>query len=155
MSAVKSNHGCMNCLRPGHFVRQCRSNTRRKFQKPLHTLLHVEPLLEGPTAPFPSLNLSSNASPTTILSGLVGYCREDQMVREDQIVPPSNLELYSIQHHPHHSCPSIWHRVYVFPNLIEMQPVMVSVAGLLQDSHAHPFTNLVVLPCRIPPRRSV
>ena len=33
----------MNCLRPGHFVKQCRSvHHCRKCQKPHHTLLHIE-----------------------------------------------------------------------------------------------------------------
>ena len=43
MISLKSNGLCMNCLRPGHFVRQCTSTQKcRKCQKPHHTLLHRE-----------------------------------------------------------------------------------------------------------------
>ena len=40
---LRSNSLCMNCLKPGHFVRECQSSHRcRRCQKPHHTLLHVE-----------------------------------------------------------------------------------------------------------------
>ena len=40
---LKSNGLCLNCLRPGHFVKECTSMNRcRKCQKPHHTLLHRE-----------------------------------------------------------------------------------------------------------------
>ncbi len=40
---LKSNRMCLNCMRPGHFVRNCRSSHRcRVFQNPHHTLLHIE-----------------------------------------------------------------------------------------------------------------
>ena len=43
MSTIKANGLCMNCLRPGHFSKQCRSLHRcRKCQKPHHTFLHFE-----------------------------------------------------------------------------------------------------------------
>ncbi len=43
MSILKANELCINCLRPGHFVRQCRSIHRCKVcQKPHHSLLHTE-----------------------------------------------------------------------------------------------------------------
>ena len=43
VSTLKSHHLCMNCLRPGHFVKECTSVHRcRKCQKPHHTLLHLE-----------------------------------------------------------------------------------------------------------------
>ena len=43
VSILKENNLCLNCLRPGHFVRQCRSSHRcRKCQRPHHTLLHLE-----------------------------------------------------------------------------------------------------------------
>ena len=43
MSILKSNDLCMNCLKPGHFVKQCKSVYRCKVcQRPHHSLLHVE-----------------------------------------------------------------------------------------------------------------
>ncbi len=44
MVSLLKEHGiCMNCLRPGHFVRQCKSQHRcRKCQRPHHTLLHIQ-----------------------------------------------------------------------------------------------------------------
>ena len=47
--SVKENRICLNCLRPGHFVRQCKSQHKcRKCQRPHHTLLHVDTDVEGP-----------------------------------------------------------------------------------------------------------
>ncbi len=43
MSTLKSYGLCLNCLKPGHFVKECTSTHRcRKCQKPHHTLLHLE-----------------------------------------------------------------------------------------------------------------
>lgn len=43
LSTLKSNNLCMNCLKAGHFVRDCQSSHRcRKCQKSHHTLLHLE-----------------------------------------------------------------------------------------------------------------
>ena len=42
LSTLKANNVCMNCLRSGHFIKQCRSLHRcRKCQKPHHTLLRT------------------------------------------------------------------------------------------------------------------
>ena len=51
-STIKSNGYCINCLRPGHFVKQCRSSSRcRKCHKPHHTLLHKDASNETPSPP--------------------------------------------------------------------------------------------------------
>ena len=43
VAVIKSNDLCLNCFKPGHFVRECKSTHRcRKCQKPHHTLLHLE-----------------------------------------------------------------------------------------------------------------
>ena len=43
MSTLKSNGLCVNCMRSGHYVKDCKSIHRCKVcQKPHHTLLHVE-----------------------------------------------------------------------------------------------------------------
>ena len=42
-SLVKSKSLCMNCLKPGHFIKQCKSLQRcRKCQKTHHMLLHQD-----------------------------------------------------------------------------------------------------------------
>ena len=43
LTIIKNNGYCMNCLKPGHFLKHCTSTHRcRRCQKPHHTLLHVE-----------------------------------------------------------------------------------------------------------------
>ena len=43
MSVLKANDLCINCLRSGHFVRECKSVHKcRICQKPHHSLLHTE-----------------------------------------------------------------------------------------------------------------
>ena len=43
LSTVRTNGMCINCMRSGHFVRNCRSSHRCSVcQKPHHTLLHIE-----------------------------------------------------------------------------------------------------------------
>jgi len=62
MSVVKSNDLCMNCLRPGHFVKQCRSMNRcRRCQKSHHTLLHAEQGADDSTTPETGVTLTANA----------------------------------------------------------------------------------------------
>lgn len=40
---LRSNHHCLNCLRPGHFVKKCKSLHHCKHcQKPHHTLIHTD-----------------------------------------------------------------------------------------------------------------
>ena len=48
-TTIKNHELCMNCLKPGHFVRQCPSTHKcQKCQKPHHTLLHIEEKLPDP-----------------------------------------------------------------------------------------------------------
>ena len=55
---LKSNNHCLNCLRPGHFVKKCKSLNRCKHcQRPHHTLLHKDSRDESSMTPVP------NASP--------------------------------------------------------------------------------------------
>lgn len=50
VSTLKHNNLCLNCMKPGHFVRNCQSSHRcRRCQKPHHSLLHVETRNEDPT----------------------------------------------------------------------------------------------------------
>ena len=57
MDLLKSNNRYLNCLRPGHFPRKCRSlNHCKHCQKLHHTLLHVDDRNDGGTPPQPSTN---------------------------------------------------------------------------------------------------
>ena len=43
IETLKSNNLCMNCLRPGHYAKQCTSLGKcRRCQRPHHTLIHNE-----------------------------------------------------------------------------------------------------------------
>ena len=43
VSTLKTHNLCMNCLRPGHFVKRCKSSHRcKKCQRSHHSLLHVD-----------------------------------------------------------------------------------------------------------------
>ena len=43
IETLKSNNPCMNCLRPGHYAKQCTSLGKcRRCQRPHHTLIHNE-----------------------------------------------------------------------------------------------------------------
>ncbi len=49
IATIRTNGLCLNCLRPGHIVKQCSSLNRcRKCQKPHHTLIHTEVKEEDP-----------------------------------------------------------------------------------------------------------
>ena len=44
IATIKENNLCINCLKSGHFSKQCSSlNKCRKCQKPHHTLIHADP----------------------------------------------------------------------------------------------------------------
>ena len=61
VSILKAHNSCINCLRAGHFINQCKSLHRcRKCQKPHHTLLHIESKDETPPSAPP---LESSATP--------------------------------------------------------------------------------------------
>ena len=72
LSTLMSQDRCLNCLRVGHFAKQCKSlNHCRLCQKPHHTLLHVDHAVGNPSL-SPTLNLSSpHPSSTTVTSNTV------------------------------------------------------------------------------------
>ncbi len=66
IALLKSNGHCLNCLRPGHFIKECKSlHHSKRCQKPHHTLLHVKPKADPPateTSPSPPSIPSHHAS---------------------------------------------------------------------------------------------
>jgi hypothetical protein len=67
----------MNCLRPGHFVKQCKSAHRcRQCQKPHHTLLHFESEQSSPSSTGTSVQpVTSNAAAGLTSNSLLMTCR--------------------------------------------------------------------------------
>ena len=69
MSTLKENKFCINCLKPGHFVKQCKSlHHCRKCQKLHHTLFHVETEQGSHTSPVSSTPVSTNTTPKSVSS---------------------------------------------------------------------------------------
>ena len=69
MSTIKSNKLCLNCLRPGHFSKQCPSLNRcRKCQKPHHTLIHDDSKEVLPSQSDKDLTSSTSSTEPTVLS---------------------------------------------------------------------------------------
>ena len=77
VSTLKSNNLSMNCLRPGHFVKQCKSAHRcRQCQKPHHTLLHFESEQSSPSSTGTSVQpVMSNAAVGLTSNSLLITCR--------------------------------------------------------------------------------
>ncbi|XP_064386059.1 uncharacterized protein LOC135334711 [Halichondria panicea] len=79
LAVVHTNSLCLNCLRPGHIVRNCVSNNRcRKCQKSHHTLLHNEAKTppDGETSAFAVAPMvSSNAQPVSSGKALLMTCQ--------------------------------------------------------------------------------
>ena len=80
-STLKSNSLCMNCMRPGHFVKNCKSLHRcRVCQKPHHTLLHFDEKTKGTdtlasvaklNSPAPGALIASSHAATGIKSNML------------------------------------------------------------------------------------
>ena len=89
MISLKSNGLCMNCLRPGHFVRQCTSTQKcRKCQKPHQTLVHREEKKEqdqsmnqNPTVP--SHPITSSVSQAKVNVQILLMTRRVKVVAHD------------------------------------------------------------------------
>ena len=80
VSILKEHGICINCLRPGHFVRQCQSQNRcRKCQRPHHTLLHVETTDGRPsptdTSPSPASSILAHTTTGLPASSLLMTCQ--------------------------------------------------------------------------------
>ena len=71
LSVVKNNGLCMNCLKSGHYLKDCKSSHFcRNCQRPHHTLLHVD--VRGPDSP---LSVTSNTSIGVMTDMLLMTCQ--------------------------------------------------------------------------------
>ena len=77
MSIVKSNNLCINCLRPGHFLKQCKSAYHcRRCQKLHHTLMHIDHTESNPVSQErPSENISACVTSGMVPGSLLMTCR--------------------------------------------------------------------------------
>ena len=81
LAIIKANDLCLNCLKPAHFVKQCKSSHHCKiFQKPHHSLLHVEGKSEFVrdtplSAPSPVDVVTSHAAMTLKTNALLVTCK--------------------------------------------------------------------------------
>ena len=103
LSVLKSNNFFLNCLKSGHFVRDCSSIHRcRICQKPHHSLLHSE------SKPNSSSSTSSNPVQVHTASGLVKELLF--MTCRLRVESPEGFQLkhveYLILHHQHLLCPN-------------------------------------------------
>ena len=78
VSALRANNLCLNCLKPGHFARQCTSAHKcKKCQRTHHTLIHDDskesqaspslPTITAPTEPIVSNASAGSNLPSTLL----------------------------------------------------------------------------------------
>ena len=99
LSTLKDNNLCLNCLKPGHFVRECRSLHRcRKCQKPHHSLLHVEPR-EPPSTQLPSHAVSlvtSNIATGLASNSLLMTCWVLQFVISPLQAPADKYQVSAV-----------------------------------------------------------
>ena len=76
MAAVRANNLCMNCLRTGHFVKQCKSVHKcRECQRPHHTLLHADSKEDAKTKTPTDKSVSSNTATKTNCNSLLMTCK--------------------------------------------------------------------------------
>ncbi len=78
LALLKNNDMCLNCLKPGHFVKRCVSTHRcHVCQKPHHTLLHNEvktvcqPASNGAPSGPPASPFVSNVAQNRVFSSAV------------------------------------------------------------------------------------
>ena len=77
LSLVRGSNLCINCLKPGHFSRECKSSHRcRDCQKPHHSLLHADT----------RSNVSSTSSSTTVSSNTAIGMIPDTLLMRCQVL---------------------------------------------------------------------
>ena len=80
VSILKAHNLCLNCLRCGHFMKQCKSlNWCKVCQKPHHTVLHLEAKdnlsTANPSSDTAVKLISSNAAARLMSKSLLVTCR--------------------------------------------------------------------------------
>ena len=73
VALLRSNDHCLNCLRPGHYVKECKSLHRCKHcQRPHHSLLHIDNKDSKSTANDTAIaNVSGNHASVRLKSNLL------------------------------------------------------------------------------------
>ena len=76
ITMVKENKLCINCLRPGHFSKHCKSLHKcKECQKPHHSLLHVDPSHTPAEPPYLRNPVSSNTATGLKSNNLLMTCQ--------------------------------------------------------------------------------
>ena len=152
MAVVKSNRLCLNCLRPGHFVQQCKSLHKcRECQKPHHTLLHLEsnPSPAHPTASVSTTDVSSHTAAGLKSNALLMTC-------ELIVSSPSGLSTKARALLDSGSSASfVSSRLASALNLPHSQRFtrISGIAGLSHSSSTHLITTFQVSPLSCPSKR--
>ena len=72
---LRSNGLCLNCLKPGHFVKNCPSSNRcKKCQRSHHTLIHEDTKVSQATATVSTPQIRSPTSSTQVESNAHASC---------------------------------------------------------------------------------
>ena len=72
---LRSNGLCLNCLKPGHFVKNCPSSNRcKKCQRSHHTLIHEDTKVSQATATVSTPQIQSPTSSTQVESNAHASC---------------------------------------------------------------------------------
>ena len=153
LSTLKDNNLCLNCLKPGHFIRECKSLHRcRKCQKPHHSLLHVEPRDPPPTQPSspPVDSVTSNlvtglASNTLLMTCWVLIHSPSGSVMKVRALLDSASSTSFISERLTH--------LLEFPRI--RQNVLISgIAGLSHGSPSHSIVQFTISPLQSPADKS-
>ena len=166
VATIKSNGICINCLKPGHFVKDCRSLRRcRDCQKPHHSLLHLE-MKSNAAAPAPSEDSTSpNPAPSgesdssiPVQSHAATGLKSNSLLMTCQIVltSPKGTSMKARALLVSTSSTSfISERLAKSPHLPRSQHSarISGIAGLSRGSPSHQVANFIVCPLNNPGKR--
>ena len=147
VAAIKSNNLCLNCLRPGHFVKQCISLHRcRNCQRPHHSLLHLDARNESTNA------VTTQSSPTPAVSHTATGLKPNSLLMTCQVLvtsPSGSSTKARAWLDSASSASSISERLA--SSLLRLtraqHPTRISgIAGLAHSSSSHAVSNFHVSP---------
>ena len=144
-TVVKSNNLCMNCLKPGHFLKECKSSHFcRHCQKPHHTLLHIDVQEHNPMTA-----VSSNTSVGTIPDTLLMTCQvlvtapDGTTIKVRALLDSASSSSFISERLAQNICISrSYHKVTIS-----------GVAGLTSTSPRRPITTVKISPVASPDRQ--